>query len=125
MTRADKRVTLDWKPRRNGLLYCSPACGGRCTFAAYKAAKRKAKTLAAELGEGWHARVWENLGWHYSVDRPHISVSPSGSGYMAIIAGNYIGHSRRPVLAIRDAIRKAKPSLEACKELLKYLEAGV
>ena len=58
---------LSWTPKEyGGIFYCSPACGGGCTMAAYEQAKDKAMRLAARLGKGWKPRVWENLGWHYS-----------------------------------------------------------
>ena len=31
-----------------------------------KEAERKGAALAARLGKGWQARVWENSGWHYA-----------------------------------------------------------
>lgn len=57
---------LSWKPVRRGALYCAPACGGGCTWAAYGEAHRKGNELARRLGPGWSPNVWENLGWHYS-----------------------------------------------------------
>lgn len=69
---------LSWTPRRRDHIYCSPACGGRCTFNAYIAAKNAAQKLAARLGKGWKSHVWENLGWHWKVQRGQLEVRPSG-----------------------------------------------
>lgn len=57
----------DWTPSRRGAVYCSPACGGKCTWAAYQKAKKRSDELAAQLGFGWKGEVWENLGWHFKV----------------------------------------------------------
>jgi hypothetical protein len=56
---------LSWEPIRKGAIYCAPACGGSCTWAAHQRAVKDASALAKELGVGWHSRVWENLGWHH------------------------------------------------------------
>ncbi len=58
-------TSLRWTPIRKGNIFCSPACGGKCTFAAYQLAKTNGDKLAKELGKNWKGRVWENLGWHY------------------------------------------------------------
>lgn len=34
-------------------------------------------------GRGWKIRIWENLGWHYSVETKRVSVSPS------VVKGEY------------------------------------
>ena len=56
-----------WIPVRDGDIYCSPACGGKCTKKKFDIATREAQRLAAQLGKGWEPHVWENLGWHYEV----------------------------------------------------------
>jgi len=99
-------VTEDskWTPRRGrdrGLdLYCSPRCGGGCTWAAYKAAHRDGDQLARRLGAGWSVVVWENLGWHYQAVSPcgrfKVSCDP-GNGYrgstFTAFLGDADGHS--------------------------------
>src|SRR4051812_35218771 len=70
-------LALSWKPRRIGPLYCSPACGGRCTWEEHQAALRAAQSLATNLEtltgrRGWKLVIWENLGWHSK------AVSPCG-----------------------------------------------
>lgn len=59
-----------WKPVLNGNIYCSPACGGKCTKAEHDDAQEAGEILAALLGPGWRPRVWENMGWHYSAEIP-------------------------------------------------------
>jgi hypothetical protein len=60
-----------WEPVRNGDIYCSPRCGGKCKWDDYTHACDEAVTLAAIMKEAtgldWTDRVHENLGWHYSV----------------------------------------------------------
>lgn len=58
----------DWEPVLKGSIYCSPACGGRCTKAAFdKAVLGAAGVVKALGGKGWQACIWENLGWHFKV----------------------------------------------------------
>jgi hypothetical protein len=67
-TKIDKR---DWTPVRVGNIYCSPACGAKCTHDAYLRATTSAEKLKErcekEIGGEWSVRVHENLGWHWSV----------------------------------------------------------
>ena len=56
-----------WDPVLRGKTFCAPACGNHCTKAAHDKAQQDAKALAKRLGPEWKPRVWENLGWHYSV----------------------------------------------------------
>lgn len=65
------KTSLRWTPVRSGALYCSPACGGRCTHSEFMDATRGAEKLAASLGPRWKPHVWENLGWHYSAHLDH------------------------------------------------------
>lgn len=79
------RKALSWTPKlrpgkRGGQLYCAPACGRGCTFDEYIAVKNAARALVARLGKGWHAHVWENLGWHYTVRRGPLQLSVSKYG---------------------------------------------
>lgn len=60
------KKSQDWTPVRSGSIYCSPACGGGCTWRQYETAVIQASSLARSLGAGWKPRVHENLGWHYS-----------------------------------------------------------
>ena len=56
-----------WEPVRDGDIYCAPACGARCTHDAFIQANEDAEALCAKLGPEWKPRVWENMGWFYSV----------------------------------------------------------
>jgi hypothetical protein len=64
--------SLSWKARRVGPKFCSPACGGGCTWADHQEAGKLARALARKMGRGWTTRIWENLGWH------HEAISPCG-----------------------------------------------
>lgn len=106
---------LSWKARRSGPLYCSPACGGKCTWAAYTRANASAAALAKRLGIGWKPRVWENLGWHYEVldSSKILRVSRYGDTYTAaILNGTLVSRGKTPEIVvanvIRDVIRKAR-----------------
>lgn len=71
---------LSWKAKRNGNIYCAPACGGKCTWEMYLKAKERGEHCARELGKGWTVRVSENLGWYATVLSPcrriKVSVHP-------------------------------------------------
>ncbi|MEN6550088.1 MAG: hypothetical protein ABFE07_28935 [Armatimonadia bacterium] len=64
---SNPRSARDWEPQRRGAIYCSPACGGDCTWAEYQRAKRCAERLARKL-PGFEPVVKENLGWHWGAD---------------------------------------------------------
>lgn len=65
------RKDLRWVPVHAGPLYCSPACGCRCTRAAYEKARAVATAVTGALGADWAPVVWENFGWHSKVR--HVS----------------------------------------------------
>ena len=70
-------MSLSWVPIRRGAIYCSPACGHRCTFTEYKKAHIEAtECLALMKTRGWDIRVWENLGWHCGLEnaKGHLSI---------------------------------------------------
>lgn len=54
-----------WTAVRKGKIYCAPACGGNCTWAAFQKATRKAADLCKILGPEWLPRIYENMGWHF------------------------------------------------------------
>jgi hypothetical protein len=67
----------NWTPQEQpGGIYCSPACGVRCTKSEHDEAHRLAAELCASLGDGWKPRVWENLGWHYSAEKGKMKIHP-------------------------------------------------
>lgn len=93
---------LSWTPRRRGKVYCSPACGGGCTWADYRRASRRAEDLAVALGPGWSAVVWENLGWFWKAANGNAEVRPEGDRFSAKIT--MTGHQ---FLAVEDTPRDA------------------
>lgn len=76
---------LSWKAKRKGDVYCAPACGHNCLWESYQMAKKEARKAADILGRGWKVRVWENMGWHWSVFNGPVSVY---SGYWAMISSD-------------------------------------
>ena len=76
-------VPDEWTPIHDGETYCSPACGARCTRAAFDAATAQVQALVAELGEGWEQEIWENLGWHFEAKKRGAIVSVEEDGYKA------------------------------------------
>lgn len=115
---------LSWTPVRSGLRFCSPACGRGClaseNLSACKKAKQLAKRLTETIGGRWSTRVWENLGWHYSVgntDR-HLEVCDNGGSFSAFLqisgpwGGNHVEHGSTPEAAIKNLLRTAKKQLK-------------
>ncbi len=66
-----------WTPIRRAHVYCSPLCGGGCTYGEYNRAVKNAADLCARLGAGWKPEVWENLGWHWRVSNGLVEVHNS------------------------------------------------
>ena len=67
MAGSKKPAPLSWEPERRGLTFCSPACGHGCKVVDHDRAVLASAELAKGLGEGWAPRVWENMGWHWTV----------------------------------------------------------
>jgi hypothetical protein len=92
-----------WVPRKyqkTGIhRYCSPGCGGDCTDAAHRLARRNANRLCDDLGQGWEPRVWENLGWHYSALKGQCQVYEYYS-----VTGKRAGHADLSVEGVRQFI---------------------
>ncbi len=117
-----------WSPGRRGALYCSPGCGGKCTWADYQLARKRGhtlvKTLTAKLGDGWGISVFESMGWRYTVGRGGVSVHVSHStigtatSYFALLGepggsgglSDWTDHSSYddPVEAVQRTIEKAE-----------------
>ncbi len=115
--RAAKRIELNWKPVLRGKTYCSSACGGNCTKAAYDDCVKKAKALARRMGKGWKIRVHENLGWFYAVIKGEpvsysagfLEITPPhrpGDTYTAWVQSSpqFIVHDKDPKIALQKAI---------------------
>lgn len=125
---AAKPKPLSWEPVRDqeAGTYCAPACGSRCKFTDYLAAAQAAETTCAALGKGWRPRVWENMGWHWSVylpigrrkeyrhGTPRVQLNASGSGkFWASLEG--LGHQRTgpTVVGAAYAVKRLVDELEA------------
>lgn len=126
----EKVRALSWKPLRRGPIYCAPACGFRCTWAAHEAAKRRAQELSIRLGKGWRPHVWENMGWYYEAISPcgRLKVSPSVHRgrvlhYTAFLGpasspgGRWAEHGGTAEEAIRNVVRVG---VEDLRELGAY-----
>ena len=68
-------------PVLNGEIFCSPFCGAMCKKSDYDNAVTTANEIAVQLGDGWVAQVFENLGWHWLVKKGSVEVRMSSSGY--------------------------------------------
>lgn len=130
-TKSDK----GWTPIHNGEIYCSPRCGGGCTFAKFVQAKTESAAIAKRLGKGWKTRVHENLGWHYSVISPTGTLRVSGpygtlrasDGFSASlnkrgdIGIRFSGHGPTPEKAIAATLKAARKEAAFISKLLKGL----
>ena len=90
-----------WTPRHRGHIYCSPACGGRCTREAFEISTQRAKALCRRMGSGWKPKVWENLGWHYKVVSPCNRMTICGIHYGAADECYYVTLGRPNETGIR------------------------
>jgi hypothetical protein len=131
---------LSWTPIRKGVFYCAPACGGKCTFAAYQRAKRDGAALAqaleyakTEIGGKWTVRLWENKGWFYSVRRGAVEVhhsfgSSSCYGFTAFFhlpdpwGGNLAIHGDTPDSTVRLLMNEVRKQMQPMADLCKLLE---
>ena len=110
-----------WTPRRNRKLgiYCSPRCGHGCTYDEFQEATRDAGKLAKRLGSGWSPVVWENMGWHYRVEKGCVALHPSVTGprghrhfhgYTVYFnsAHQFVTSATTPEAALDEACEKAR-----------------
>lgn len=130
----------DWVPVRRGAVYCSPNCGGGCTWKAYQDAVRKANKLVKMLkGEGWKPRVWENCGWHFMAHSGTVQVYDGRfmngpqvyhcmisdhSDFPGLMGGSSLWTSRSAFLhkdPNKVVARAFKQACEATKEILHSL----
>lgn len=121
-----------WTPRRRGAIYCSPRCGASCTHAAFELATRKAKALCKRLGPGWEPRVWENMAWHYSVQKGVTEVHANfhksyrnGVNYSVYFntTPQFVTSANTPEEAIRQATALARGVVRKIGHDLKVLAA--
>ena len=119
-----------WKAKRHGAIYCAPACGSGCTWAAYQKAIRDGSALARELPPGFLPHVWENMGWHYAATRKtpgaEIQVHPCNHqgrviSYTVFLNGTkqFVTNGRTPAIALNKAILAARAYL---KQLTQQVE---
>lgn len=130
----------DWTPilSADGEFYCSPRCGGGrfCRRRWYDHAVRAGNDLAARMGTSWEPRVWENLGWHYSVrkgvvelhvdeDRnsPEIDGGYPVRGYTAFVnsAKQFVSSAETPEDALGFATQEALSVLSRIRDDLDAL----
>lgn len=80
MRKTNLKVASDrgWTPVHRGNVYCSPRCGGGCTWAAHQKAVRDADALAHRIGDGWEPDVWENMGWHWRIKKGFATIYGPG-----------------------------------------------
>lgn len=119
---------LSWKPQRRGAVYCSSACGGGCKHADYAKVKAATRNLASALGPHWKPRVWENLGWHGSVEfgesrnkQPLMSISlPKHGQYQLTLTLPHnviVLESRHPRVLITRAMNKVRDEVRTLRGL--------
>jgi hypothetical protein len=97
--------------------------------------KKEAEKLGQELlshmkGNGWELRIWENLGWHYSVTNNLLEVYPSSNGKYFCLFGYKSGG--RPEWTIKESFDNPNEAVERTlqlarnnvNELLKIVEDG-
>ncbi len=123
-------MSLNWTAKRKGTRYCSTACGHGCSFSEFLRAKSNARKLVARLkkslGGKWTSRVWENLGWHYSVTNKelHLEVYDNGSIKPSFVGsfssflqisgpwgGNLVKGGTTPESAVKATLCTAKKQL--------------
>lgn len=93
---------LSWKAQKKGPIYCAPACGGGCLRSEFEEATKKAEALAKRTGKHFRARVWENLGWHWSVVAGNVTVrlERDGKSYSANHENRYWVYAKTPKKAL-------------------------
>lgn len=106
---------ISWNPIRRGERYCSPACGAGCTLSQYEKAVSDSKKLAKSMGNGWSTYVWENMGWHWRVEKGKIEIYPSPSeGFSVFVqtTPQFIVKGSNPKKALADALKELDQHIE-------------
>ncbi len=122
---------LNWNPTSydhlNGERYCSPACGGHCLREDYDRAVKLANALCKRLGDGWKPRVWENCGWHLSVEKGKLELHRnSARRYWAnfgATARQFEDHGDTPEAAIESVLKMANEAVVTIQAELKEIRA--
>jgi len=100
------------------------------------AAKRLQKRMC---GKGWKYRVWENLGWHYSVHNGGMTVHPScvkGEFFTLLSSGGDLGSGecywtpsgtrfKDPNAAVRFQILKARKFVGRVQEAVESVAVAI
>ncbi len=96
----------------------------------HEATENGKKLLARMTGRGWKLRVWENLGWHYSVVNGDLGIYPGeytgyysflsvgGKGSMGAVGWGTADH-RDPNKLVR--LQMKKMNKHVYKEMTCYL----
>ena len=105
-----------YAPVKDGKLYCSPACGNGCTYAAYLKAKDAAAKLCKQLGQKWKPRVWENLGWYHEAVLGdyvmHVHRIISGAYMAQLRQTKFCATAKTPRAAIHKALDLAQSAVD-------------
>jgi hypothetical protein len=111
-------------PILDGDVYCSRRCGCRCKKADYDRALEGAQAIVGLLGRGWSARVWENCGWHFSVNKGIATVTLDEDGLYDVLFDFTMSETNRVWMStkgtdVRAAINELSAELEERIALLK------
>lgn len=118
-------------PVRKGPIYCSPWCGGGCTWASYRKCVADAKLLAAAMSNGWTIDVRENLKWFWYVwdATKTIRLTMDGPGSFLCYIGlpgdagiKWAGRAKTPHKAIEIAQAAGRVEMEGHLEMLLALK---
>ena len=120
-----------WVPRPGPKgVYCSPACGGGCTRAAWRKATARANLIARRLNAQtgnvgkWTPAVFENCRWFAKAERrigrrkevvARVDYDESSNDYSAevrVAGRQFWGRDRSPVLAFKFAMSAAREEAE-------------
>jgi len=130
------RSTTDSEGRA-GDFYCSPGCGGNCTWEAYQRCVIASEILARELGEGWTTEIHENIGWFWSVISPcgrlnvcpsyqYLAKSPKLLGYHVSLGvpghtSSRWGRGKTAKIAITDVLNRTRAEVNELVVLMQGL----
>lgn len=122
-----------WTPAEAGKgaakTYCSPACGMGCLKSDYTHAMEKALELAHIMGDGWTPKVWENLGWHWGVEKGVTAIygpMRKRDTYDVYIntSPQFIAHGKEPVETLTGLLVKMKRQINILSKEYSKLGGG-
>ena len=116
-------MTTMWTPVHSGPIYCSPACGGKCTWNAYMKAYVESEQLATELGPRWMNGCHENLGWHVCARHrtANVTICPTGPNQYTCYMGQWCAQGKTPREALHSAAQQAINTANDIFNMLKEL----